>query len=293
MTISGTDATPVTYTVSGLHGGTPSTLATVSTTTSSGYYGYTFNFTTPVIVPQNNSVALTLKGDLPSFTAGAVTDNSTSSFQIAATTDVTALGANSSKAPLITGSASGNLLTVLRTTLTPSLVAYGTTRSARSTFDQVATLTFTPNISGPATLGTTTLTFSGSLVSSTISSTFLNNVSLWLSGTQLTASTSLAVVSSTGSNTAGSTKTWNFSGANGISPGNPLVLQVIVNDNQGTSVQSGSVSTAFGLQVGIQSVGDVVYSDSSPSDATGKQVLLPSNLVPTNPPVFVSFNQGI
>jgi len=271
-------------------GVTSAGVAGSSNTNSTGLYGYTFNFATPIIVPQNNSVALTLRGDLPSFTAGAVTDNSTSSFSIAATTDVTALGANSSKAPTITSTnPSGNLLTVLRTTLTPSLAVTGTTRAARSTSDQVATLTFTPNVSGPATLGTTTLTFSGSLVSSTASSTFLAGVQLWLNGTPLTSSTSLAVTSSSGANSAGSTKTWNFSGANGISAGSPLVLQVVINDNLGTSAATNGIS--YGLQVGIQNTGDVVYTDSSPSDSTGKSVTLPANLVPQS--VQVGFNQGI
>ncbi len=78
FSIFATNASTTFAAVPNMSGGASSTL--VTTATSTGVYGYQFNFATPVIVPQNNSVALTLRGDLPTFTAGAATDNSTSSF---------------------------------------------------------------------------------------------------------------------------------------------------------------------------------------------------------------------
>jgi len=275
--------------VSNMSGGASSTLQTTSTST--GVYAYTFNFATPIIVPQGYSTALTLKGDLPSFTAGAVTDNSTSSFSIATST-IIALGANSSKAPTITGSATGNVMTVLRSTLTPSLVAYGTTRAARSTQDEIATLTFTPNANGQATLATTTLTFSGSVVSSTAgaSTSFLNNVTLWLGNSELTTA---QVTSSTAQSTTASgtyTKTWNFAvTSSGTQIGAATTYQIYINDYTGTT--AGSNGTSLGLNVSIQNTTDVMYYDSSVSDSTAKAVSLPSNF--GTPTIQVSFGQGV
>jgi hypothetical protein len=50
---------------------------------SSTGYDYNFNsFTNALIVPQGNSVSLTLKGDAGSYTNGSLTDNTTSTFQV-------------------------------------------------------------------------------------------------------------------------------------------------------------------------------------------------------------------
>ena len=264
-----------------------------ATTTAGGAvyngYTYTFNFASGVVVPQGNSIQLVLRGDLSNYASGNATDNSTSSFQIVSSTlDVTALGASSNKPATVSlSSAAGNPMTALRTTLTPAIAAVGGTRSARNTQDEVATLTFTPNTAGPATLATTTLTFSGSLVSSTISSTFLNNVTLWLNGVQLTPA---QVTSSTGSNGTGSTKTWSFAvNSSGTQIGSATTFQVYINDNAGTV--AGSNGTSLGFSVGIQNSTDVVYYDSSASDGTGKSISLPAALVPQS--TQISFNQGV
>ena len=50
-------------------------------------YIYSFHFGTPVIVPQANSVSLALKGDAASYASSGASDNSTSTFEIATTSD--------------------------------------------------------------------------------------------------------------------------------------------------------------------------------------------------------------
>ncbi|MGB7958244.1 MAG: hypothetical protein WCF77_05420 [Minisyncoccia bacterium] len=94
--------------------------------------GYIYSFTslTYFIIPQGNSVSLTLKGDAGSYTNGSLSDNTTSTFMIATTTDssnnttalaVVARGATSNKTAITTLlNASGNPMTTLRSTLAVS-----------------------------------------------------------------------------------------------------------------------------------------------------------------------------
>ncbi len=273
-------------------GGTGITL-TPMTATIGNYYTYTFSSFAPnLVIPQNGTLPLVLKGDLPNWTAGAVSDNTTSTFSVATPSDVTALGASSSKAPTVTlTSAAGNPMTVLRTTLTPSIASVGGTRAARSSQDEVATVTFTANSAGPATLNYLQLTFSGSLVSSSASSSFTsNNVQLWLNGAVLTFAQ--AVLST--STTNGSVAKWTFQtgGTAGtqIPAGGSDVFQVVINDSgAGTVGPTGSVS--LGLNIAVQNNTDVQYMDSSLSDSTAATVSLPANIVPIA--TQVGFNQGV
>jgi len=262
--------------------------AACSDTAHSGLwcYQYTFSsFGTSLVVPQNGTLPLVLKGDLPNWTAGAVSDNTTSTFYIATSSDVTALGASSSKAPQVSlTSATGNPMTVLRTTLTPALAAVGGTRAARSSQDQVATVTLTANSAGPATLQTMTLTMTGSLITST--SDFLAGVQLWLNGTQLSAAQ--ATPTSTGN-----TITWQF--LTGSTPGTQIaagasdVFQVVINDGAGTTAGANGIS--LGLNIALQSTTAVTYTDSSLSDSSAKSVVLPANIVPVA--TQISFGQGV
>ena len=169
----------------------------------------------------------------------------------------------------------------------PALAAVGSQRAARSTQDEVATITVTANSAGPATLNTLQLTLTGSLVSSTVSSTFFNNVSLWLNGTQLTSAQATDTY-----NTASGTIIWSFKTGTTlgtqISAGASDVFQLVINDNQGTSL--GSNGTSLGLNIAIQNTGDVNYTDSS-LGAGGTTVSLPANIVPMS--TQVSFGQGV
>jgi hypothetical protein len=54
-----------------------------SPVTVSGGYNYTFNSLTNLVVPQGNSISVTLKGDAGSYTNNSLSDNTTSTFSIA------------------------------------------------------------------------------------------------------------------------------------------------------------------------------------------------------------------
>jgi hypothetical protein len=78
--------------------------------------GYDYNFTSfvnPLIVPQGNSVSLTLKGDAGSYTNGSLSDNTTSTFYISSST------AGS-------GYVAGTLASSTLTVSIPSAIATGT-----------------------------------------------------------------------------------------------------------------------------------------------------------------------
>jgi len=80
---------------------------------SNGGYDYNFNsFTNALVVPQGNSVSLTLKGDAGSYTNGSLSDNTTSTFEIVQT------GAGSN---YVAATAASSTLTVNM----PSLLAAG------------------------------------------------------------------------------------------------------------------------------------------------------------------------
>ncbi len=147
----------------------------VSSTPFSGY-SYTFHFGTPIVVPKSNSVSLVLKGDVASYSSSGATDNSTHTFRIATTTEtgldttaevVVAVGNTSNASSVVSLSApTGNIQTVLRTTLAVSGAANGaTTNRTRTATDDVAKITFTPNTAGGVILNTVVITLSGGATS--------------------------------------------------------------------------------------------------------------------------------
>jgi len=141
-----------------------------------GYY-YKFYFATPIVVPQANSISLTLKGDVSSYSSSGATDNTTHVFKIVGSgesdngtsTAVVALGSTSNATSAVTlSSANGNAQTVLRTKLTVSATPNGVTsgRSKQAT-DDLAYVNFAADSAGVAQIGSVTVTFSGSGPSTT------------------------------------------------------------------------------------------------------------------------------
>jgi hypothetical protein len=181
-------------------------------------YIYVFNsFNNPLIVPQGSSVSLTLKGDAGSYTNHSMTDNTTSTFAIATTTDsinsttslaVVARGATSNKTAITTlSSASGNPQTTLRSYL--QVAATPVTGLPPASFQQLGSIMFTSNSAGDNKLNTLKLTFTGA------TSTFLSTVVLHdPNGNNV--SPNLATSSITGQ-----TITWNF--AAGATP--PVITE--------------------------------------------------------------------
>ena len=251
------------------------TLTSNKATFGWGGYTYTFHFGTPVVVPQSNSLTLTLKGDVASYSSQGSSDNTTSTFQVGG---VTALGASSNLATTVTGGATGNKMTVLRTALTPSATALGTLSGrVKSSVDNFATITFAANTAGSAMLRTLRITFGGNAVSSTATSTFVlkdvNNVDV------TSASSFGASPSSTSCSASACLIEWDFptSTAPVISAGSSYLFTIQLNDS---ALGSASGSNSVSLGATIQAVGDVTYYDNT--SATGSTISLPSTMVPMN-----------
>jgi len=254
-----------------------------SASSVTGGYAYVFHFGTPIIVPRANSVTVTLKGDVASYSSQGASDNTSSTFTIS-NSNVTALGASSNAAAALTGSATGNLMTVLRTTLTPSATALGTVSGrVKSSVDNLATITFTANSAGSAMLRTLKLTFNGNAVSSTAlaaatSTTFVlrdaNN------GNVLTVDNATLDASSCAGTSNTCALVWTFSTSTTsfvISGGTSYTFTVQADD---TNLAAASGSNSISLGTTIQAVGDVTYYDNG--DGTGSTISLPSTVVPMN-----------
>jgi len=256
--------------------------------TSTGEYLYNFQIQgNPIVVPQANSISITLKGDVSSYSVGA-TDNGTNQFQIATTTGLTALGQSSNAAASTTlSSAVGNTQTVLRTVLTPSVnnttqdgsYFIPSTHTSRNSTDDLAEIKFSANNSGGAILTLLKVTFSGSLASST---NFLSGVSLLDSnGTNIVAdgatTTNLGAACPSGSCSV----TWTIPTSTiqaQISSGGVGVFKLRIDDTKG---QVGSNGVSLSLNASIQGTSDVNYYDSL--DNSGNSVTsIPTNLVPLN-----------
>jgi hypothetical protein len=152
----------------------------VGTTTVNGQtaflYQFQFGNSTPFVIPRNSSYQVTLKGNVNTISGGNVTDGSVHTFDIATSTAANtpaltaiAYGNTSNIASTVQiNSANSNPQTVLQNILQVSYAAVGATVGrSKSSADELATLTFTPTNNGSAVLQTTTITFSGSAVSTT------------------------------------------------------------------------------------------------------------------------------
>jgi len=272
--------------VSMYNGSTLLGTATASSTATGD--AFKFHFATAPVVPQNGTLVLTLKGDVASYTAlGGQLDNTTSNFSVA-TSSVTALGASSNLPATLTGGATGNTMTVLRTTLTPSATALGTlTGRVKNAIDNLATLTFTANTGGSAMLATTTITFSGSAISTSTSPSNFTLVDA--NNNNVTATSSFSATQSTSTCSVGScVVTWTFptSTAPVISAGNSYSFTLRANDT-GFVVAQGSNSV--GLSAAIQNSVDVGYYDNT--TGSGSTITLPGTMVPL-PITTISFQSG-
>ncbi len=242
----------------------------------SGGYLYTFHFATPVAVPQANSVVLTLKADVPSFSSQGVTDNSTHVFQIS---QATALGASSNiaVAPALL-SPTGNAMTVLRTTLVPRAATLGAVSNRTpSPVDNLATISFVANPAGAAQLSALTLTFSGSAVNSA----FVNGVKLRDANNNDVTVADGASAAMGACSAQACAKTWTFAnGANAfvISGGSSYTFVLLADDTL-IPVLAGGVSPTVGVT--IQSAGDIKYADG-PDAAAVQNIPLPATMVPLN-----------
>jgi len=120
-----------------------------------------------VIIPKNSAKTLELRGDVPTLSEiGTGASNDQHQFGIMPNSNVTALGKDSSASATLSGTATGNVMTVLQTklTLASSLLGAATGRT-RVAVDDVATINWTADAADQLTMGTVALKFSGLAVS--------------------------------------------------------------------------------------------------------------------------------
>jgi len=252
-----------------------------SASSVSGGYVYTFHFATPILVPQANSVSVTLKGDLASYASNGATDNATTSFYIASPASVIALGATSNKPTTVASvsGASGNTMTVLRSTLTAFTSPLGATSNrAKSATDDFGTVTFSANSAGPVALDKLTITLSGATATTTLMSTS-NILLIDQNGNNVVAAGEATSTVTTSTN--GGTVTWYFptSAATStgfqISGGGSYTFKLRLN----TAAVAGTANVSQSLSATIQNPTDVQYTDGLDASSTSG-LALPTSVVP-------------
>jgi Putative peptidoglycan binding domain len=292
MTLSGTDATPFVFTVNGLHGGVaavPQVLGTTST--PNGVFTYSFHFATPLIVPQNQSVSATLKGDAATFASAGATDNTGHVFSISSANNgiaVTALGSTSNKPAGVTvANAQGNTQTVLRSTAT----VFGAPNSFLQTAgkqpsQQIGAVIVTANNAGSIQPRVVKLTFGGNGAqqgSSTLPSTLILKDQ---QGNDVTAYPTGAATTSTTLSASGFTFTWTFPSSSplSVSAGGTVALQLWATTNVIPAVVS-TGSVVESLSATIQNGADFQYFDGTDNAAFTTGAI---NLATTTVPVTIS-----
>ncbi len=259
------------------------TLVTGSTST----WTYVFSsFGNPLIVPQGNSVSLTLKGDAGSYTGGSIVDGSTATFSVA-TSSITALGATSNKTATVGGSASGNTMTVLRSIET--VAGTPVTTLPPASFQQLGSVTFTSNAAGDTQPKSLTLTFNSTAYPSS-SQTFLNSVVLHdVNGNNIVTSMGATSTVNVGTPSAPQV-TWTFSTSTPlvVTAGSSYTLTLWGDLSQIAS----QANTAQSLTAQIKANTDYAYFDGtngSPSTVNLQANVVPITVVSLTTPVGGQF----
>lgn len=265
-----------------------------STLPGRGRY-YKFNFSTPIVVPQSNSISLLLKADVSSYTSSGATDNTTHVFRIASSTDtdndamagetVNALGNTSNATSAVTlatgsGAPTANTATVLRSRATVAGSGLGASSGrAKASVDQIGSLTFTADAAGSVAVNTITVTFGGTAPSL---GTFLDGVILRdANNANVTALSGLTVATSSVCDPVASacTKSWNFgAGTAGytVSAGSSYTFRLEVDSTKTKAAANGVSQT---LSATITANTDITYTDALDSAAT-TNISLPANAAP-------------
>jgi hypothetical protein len=240
--------------------------ATASSTAASSTWMYVFNFSTPVVVQQNGSTELEMKGDIASFSSGGASSNKIYQFQVASSTvgeslgtNVTAIGGQSNTAltgaNLTWSNAFGNLITTLRTKLTLTGSTLGATSGrSRTAIDEVANLVFAADSGFDATVNSVIIKFQGLPVSTSAAfSVRLIDPSTGSDWSSLPST----VTCTTAANSC--TATFNFTSVPTISAGTSKTVKVRIDSssfaNPGTSPES--------MTVLINAAGDVNWGDGT------------------------------
>lgn len=243
---------------------------------TSGGYLYTFQFApNMLIVPQGNSIAVSLRGDINPWGSQSVQDGQTYSFQIPGASSISAFGATSDLPAIVSGSAYGNPMKVYRSTMTVTAAQLGGTNHFKSSSDALSTITFSANPAGPVALDQLTVTFSGNDVTSSL----MNASDISLIDTN--GNNVVLVHEATESvNPSQDTATWSFpisssTGQNGfeIGPGQSYPFTLRINS---TVLPPLGPNVVENLSATIRNPQDVSYADGLDVQSLYGITLLPS-----------------
>ncbi len=216
----------------------------------------TFSFSTPIVVTKSTSKTIELRGNIPTYEAGAVS-GSVHNLGIPTTASVVALGKDSNGSVTVSGTPNSNTSTVARTKLTLASALLGSSSNrTRAAVDDIATMTFTADAGYQATVSTVTLKFSGLAVSNGTSF----SASLIDADTNATWGSSAASGTVTGG--AGNSKSVSFFPNYVLSAGASKSVKVRV-DSSGFF--DASTQGSQSLSVIVNSEGDLTWSDGTTS----------------------------
>lgn len=246
----------------------PQSLVVASTTASTTTAVATFNLPSPLIVPRLTNKTVELRGDVTSFTSGAVS-GSQHTFSIATNADITGFGMSSNATVTFSGAPiTSNVQTVGRTRLTISSTPLGATSfRVRTNPDDVAQMSFTANAGGDVTVNTVTLTLSGQAVANgspafSVQLVDANTNTNWGSATAQTCTPG-----------AGNTCQVTFSPSAIVTAGSTKLVKVRVN----SASFNNQANTSDALSISVNAAADVVWSDGT-GTFNLEQTLVPFNV---------------
>jgi len=255
--------------------GTASTTAAINPLVTVGYK-YTFHFTSPIIVPQNDGISLELRGSIPTFASGGSESNQTHTLRIENPVDVTALSTSGSLAVVVSGpnhstGTAVNAVTVLRTKLTVTAPTGLVTTSAhpRSSNDTIAYFDFTADSANSIVINTVTMKMGGAtLATLTIKLIDADTGTTWQSVPS--GGIVLGVYTTTGlNNVSYGTSSVSFNPAYTLTAGATKRVKVVA-DTTGLTSTSGSTSgSVIQMSIDTDTTGANSYVDVGGTQAVG------------------------
>jgi len=240
-----------------------------SSVSTSWKYSFSLNnLSNPLVVPQNSSITIEVRGGVASYASGGAKSNGMYTFSIPSSADVVARGANSARTATIsiTDSTPGKTITVLRTKLSVSAPALSGAAigHVQSSADVVASINFSADPAYDAKVNNVILTLSGLASGSALTD------GMTVNGNLIDADTGANLGSSSAAScqVASSRCVLNFSPSFTIAAGSLKVAKLKID------------STKFNgsyLLISINSVNDIVWSDGVTNNLG-----LQANTVPTS-----------
>jgi len=254
-----------------------STLVGIATFGTAVPGGYSYQLSSPgLVIPKGGFLLLTLRGDVDTYASGGADDNSVHTFNM---TGVTATGVTSG-APVSSTPAfpppSANPMTILRTKLTLTANPLGSyVGRAKSSADNLATLTLAADPAGDLALNALTITFGGT---APVNSAFLDGVTLIDENAAALGTGSTTSTACNGLNTC--SKTFNLgatTSGQAVVRGASRAWTLRADTNR---TQAGAPGISQSLDATINASTDVQYTDGLDPAAVSGIPLSGSTLVP-------------